>query len=93
MVAENGDSDSKAFNLDIVAMHGYEDLGEGEYADFYLDGRTALLSVREKILIGYPSSLYDDVVRPSTSASKRLMHETNPSFNPYRAEFPHHRFS
>ena len=88
MVAENGVRDLESFNIDIVAIHGYQDLGDGENADFYLDGREALRSEREKKIIGYPSSLYDDVVRPSSSSSRYRMHETNSSFTPYSAGMP-----
>ena len=89
MVAENGVRDQKSFNLDIVALHGYEDLGAGNHADFYPDGRAALRSGREKKIIGYPASLYDDVVRPSTSASRYFMHETNSSFTPIQCGKAH----
>lgn len=53
-----GSDSNKTFSQDFVAHFTYSDIVSGPAADFWPDGRAALVSTRTKAITGYPAGLY-----------------------------------
>ena len=82
---EHPENSPQVFTHDFALLIGYEPLSDSGYADILTDASVALTGSGEKVMIGFPSGLYD-----SDDPLSDRMHETGPftdAFSPVVGDY------